>query len=120
MSARVDALWLYPIKGCRGFAVPTATLADTGLEVDGIGDREWVVVDPEGQFLSQRELPKMAQIETRFVAGSLRLRAPGMLPLDVPFESEGDVLKVRVWNDEIDAVTQGDIGDAWFSQFLAT
>jgi uncharacterized protein len=119
MSAKVDALWLYPIKGCRGFAVPTATLADTGLEVDGIGDREWVVVDPEGQFLSQRELPKMAQIETRFVAGSLRLRAPGMLPLDVPFESEGDVLKVRVWNDEIDAVTQGDIADAWFSQFLA-
>ena len=41
-----------------------------------------------------------------------------MLQLDVPFESEGDVLKVRVWNDEVTAVTQGDIADAWFSQFL--
>ena len=49
---------------------------------------------------------------------SLRLKAPGMLQLDVPFESEGDVIKVRVWNDEVAAVTQGEIADAWFSQFL--
>jgi uncharacterized protein len=118
MTARVDALWMYPIKGCRGFRMPAATLAQTGLEVDGIGDREWVVVDDHGEFLSQRELPKMAQIETRLTGVSLRLRAPGMLQLDVPFESEGDVIKVRVWNDEVAAVTQGDIADAWFSQFL--
>ena len=118
MTARIGALWLDPIKGCRGFSVPSATLASTGLEVDGIGDREWVVVDDQGAFLSQRELPKMAQIETRLTGVSLRLRAPGMLQLDVPFESEGDVLKVRVWNDEVAAVTQGDITDAWFSQFL--
>ena len=118
MTVRIGALWMYPIKGCRGFRVPAATLAQTGLEVDGIGDREWVVVDDQGKFLSQRELPKMAQIETRLTGVSLRLRAPGMLQLDVPFESEGDVIKVRVWNDEIAAVTQGDITDAWFSQFL--
>lgn len=118
MNARIDALWLYPIKGCRGFTVRTATLAQTGLEVAGIGDREWVVVDDQGEFLSQRELPKMAQIETRLTGESLRLKAPGMLQLDVPFESEGEVLKVRVWNDEVGAVTQGAIADAWFSQFL--
>ncbi len=120
MSALIDSLWLYPIKGCRGFSVRTAALAQTGIEVDGIGDREWVVVDDEGEFLSQRELPKMVQIETRLTGVSLRLRAPGMLQLDVPFESAGDVLKVRVWNDEVAAVTQGEIADAWFSQFLGT
>ena len=118
MNARIDSLWLYPIKGCRGFTVSSATLAQTGLEVGGIGDREWVVVDDHGEFLSQRELPKMVLIQTRLTGESLRLKAPGMLQLDVPFESEGDVLKVRVWNDEVTAVTQGAIADAWFSQFL--
>ena len=118
MSARIDALWLYPIKGCRGLRVPGATLAQTGLEVDGIGDREWVVVDESGEFLSQRELPKMALIETRLTGESLRLRAPDMLQLDVPFASEGEVLKVKVWNDEVAAVTQGEIADAWLTQFL--
>lgn len=119
-NASIDSLWLYPIKGCRGFSTPIATLAPTGLELKGIGDREWVVVDDHNEFLSQRELPKMALIQTRLTADSLRLTAPGMLALDVPFESEGDVLKVRVWNDEVAAVTQGEIGDAWFSQFLGT
>ena len=118
MSARIDALWLYPIKGCRGLRVPGATLAQTGLEVDDIGDREWVVVDESGEFLSQRELPKMALIETRLTGESLRLRAPDMLQLDIPFASEGEVLTVKVWNDEVAAVTQGEIADAWLTQFL--
>ena len=118
MNARIDALWLYPIKGCRGIRVPGATLAQTGLEVDGIGDREWVVVDVRGEFLSQRELPKMALIETRLTGDSLRLRAPGMLHLDVPFASEGEVLTVKVWDDKVAAVTQGEIADAWLTQFL--
>ncbi len=116
--ATIAQLFLYPVKGCRGIAVERAALVETGLEVDGIGDREWVVVDDDGEFLSQRELPKMALIETRLTAGTLRLKAPGMLQLEVPIESEGDVVKVRVWNDEIAAVTQGEIADAWFSRFL--
>jgi uncharacterized protein YcbX len=41
-----------------------------------------------------------------------------MLKLEIPFESEGDVVRVRVWDDEIDAVTQGEIADQWLSDFL--
>lgn len=118
MDASIAQLFVYPIKGCRGIAVERATLAATGLEIDGIGDREWVVVDDEGEFLSQRELPRMALIETRLTPSALRLKAPGMLLLEVPFASEGDVVNVRVWNDSVAAVTQGDVADAWFSSFL--
>jgi len=118
MAASIASLHLYPVKGCRGIEVARATLAATGLEVDGIGDREWVVVDADGEFLSQRELPQMTLIETRLTSTALRLKAPGMLQLEVPFASEGDVLAVRVWNDSVAAVTQGEVADAWFSQFL--
>ena len=41
-----------------------------------------------------------------------------MSSLDIPFESEGDVARIRVWNDELGAVTQGDLADQWFSDFL--
>lgn len=119
-TVTVAALTLYPVKGCRGIDLAEATLAPTGLAVDGIGDREWVVVDAQGEFLSQREHPKMALIEPRFRHDALRLRAPGMLQLEVPFASEGDVIPVRVWDDRIDAVTQGEIADAWVSSFLGT
>ena len=118
MHATIDQLLIYPVKGCRGIAVEQATLAATGLEIDGIGDREWVVADADGEFLSQRELPQMALIETRLTPSALRLKAPGMLQLEVPFASEGDVLNVRIWNDSVAAVTQGDVADAWFSRYL--
>jgi uncharacterized protein YcbX len=120
MAASISQLFLYPIKGCRGIEVERATLAATGLEVDGIGDREWVVVDADGEFLSQRELPKMALVETRLTSTALRLRAPGMLQLEVPFASEGDVVEVKVWNDQVPAVTQGEVADAWLSRYLDT
>jgi uncharacterized protein YcbX len=118
MSAVISRLFLYPVKGCRGVALDTCELAATGLAVGGIGDREWVLVDDHNEFLSQRELPRMALIGTRLLPSALRLSAPGMLALDIPFESEGDVVRIRVWNDELDAVTQGDLADRWFSDFL--
>lgn len=120
MSFTIAELNLYPIKGCRGISLRSALVVATGLEVEGIGDREWVVVDAEGEFLSQREHPKMALIDTRLTSTALRVCAPGMLTLEVPFASEGDVVDVRVWNDTVAAVTQGDAADAWFSQFLGT
>jgi uncharacterized protein YcbX len=118
MQATIDQLFVYPVKGCRGVAVERATLAVTGLEINGIGDREWVVVDEDGQFLSQRELPQMALIETRLTSSALRLKAPEMLQLEVPFASEGEVVNVRVWDDSVAAVTQGEVADAWFSRYL--
>ncbi len=99
-------------------ALRSARLASTGLEFDGIGDREWVIVDDHGEFLSQRELPRMALVETALAGSCLRLSAPGMLKLEVPFASEGDVVRIQVWDDEIDAVTQGDVADRWITDFL--
>jgi uncharacterized protein YcbX len=118
MQTTIAELRFYPVKSCRGFALTEATVAAAGLEVEGIGDREWVVVDADGEFLSQREYPQMALVETRFTASGLRLKAPGMLTLEVPFASEGDVVRARVWDDAVSAVTQGEVADAWFSNFL--
>lgn len=118
MITRIAELNLFPVKGCRGIALHEATLCATGLQVDGIGDREWVVVDAQGEFLSQREYPRMALIETRLTPTGLLLKAPGMLLLDVPLDSEGDVVEVRVWDDRVSAVTQGEIADVWLSKYL--
>src|SRR5256885_1636732 len=122
MKATVSALYLYPVKGCRGVSLSSAFVASTGLMIDpdsaATNDREWVVVDHNGEFLSQRDYPRMALIATHLSSFSLQLKAPGMLPLEIPFESEGDVLEVRIWNDTLTAVTQGEIADTWFSKFL--
>jgi len=118
MNSRIAELNLYPIKGCRGISLPRATLAATGLAVGEIGDREWLLVDADHEFMSQREYPRMALITTRLTGDSLRLQAPGMLTLEVPFASEGEVVEAQVWDDRVAAVTQGEVADAWFGNFL--
>ena len=55
---QIHALYIYPIKGCRGVSVNQAKVEDIGLA----DDRRYLVVDADGKFLSQRELPAMARI----------------------------------------------------------
>ncbi len=114
VQATIDQLWIYPVKSCAGVKVDEAELTDTGL----LFDRAWMVVDSQGDFVSQRELPRMALIQPSFKMGQLVLRAPGMLALHLELYAAEGPLKVRVWNDEVMACDMGDLAAQWFSDFL--
>lgn len=113
----ISALNVYPVKSCRGIALDRALLTATGIAFD----REWMVVEPDGEFVTQRELPRMAMIETRLTADNLELIAPGMPALKValaPHAGGRDSLQVRVWRDNVAALDEGDEAAYWFSEFL--
>lgn len=115
---------LYPIKSCAGISLRQATLTTAGLMVEQIYDREWMVVGPDGVFLSQREYPRLALITPRIKADTLELRAPGMLrlevPLGLPAPEEEKIVQVRVWNDTVPAYDCDEITAAWFTNFVGT
>ena len=118
----ITELNLYPIKSCAGIALREAVLTTAGLTSEHIYDREWMVVDMQGEFMTQREHPKMAQITPRIKADTLELRAPGMLrleiPLDLPDPDDAPTIDVRVWNDMVNAYDCDDITATWFSQAI--
>jgi uncharacterized protein YcbX len=114
VQATIDQLWIYPVKSCAGVQMTEAELTDTGLFLD----RAWMVVDAEGEFVTQRELPRMALIQPAFKMGQLVLRAPGMLALHLELNAAEGPLKVRVWDDEVLACDMGDLAAQWFSDFL--
>lgn len=111
----VARLFVHPLKSARGIELRAA-------EVDGLGfrhDRRWMVVDSAGRSLSQRERPRMALIEAEPFDGGLRLRAPGMDPLDVPAPDGGPRLRVALWDGEpVWTVAGGPDADAWLGAFL--
>jgi uncharacterized protein len=115
VQATIEQLWIYPVKSCGGIALPEVELTDTGLAYD----RAWMVVDSQGEFVTQRELPRMALIQPSFKLGQLVLRAPGMLALHLSLEAAEAPMKVRVWDDAVDAYDMGDVAAQWFSDFLA-
>jgi len=110
----IEQLWVYPIKSCAGVRLANAELLPTGLQ----WDRTWMVVDQRGEFLSQRELPRMALVRPRFRIGQLELQAPGMLSLYLALDAAEAPCKVRVWDDELDAYDMGDVAAQWFGDFL--
>jgi uncharacterized protein len=113
-TLRISQLFIHPIKSCAGIAVDEAPLIETGFEYD----REWMVVDRDGVFVTQRQWPRMALIRPTLRASDLVLRAPGMLALHLRLDAvEGDCT-VRVWNDSVQAFDMGDLAAQWFSDFL--
>ncbi|NIC42980.1 MOSC domain-containing protein [Aquabacterium sp. A08] len=111
----VEQLWTYPVKSCAGLRLHSVPLLETGLE----WDRTWMLVDATGEFVSQRELPRMALIRPRFHLGRLELQAPGMRVLPLPLDAAGHPRRVRVWDDEVDAYDMGDLAAQWFTECLA-
>ncbi|WP_334154486.1 MOSC domain-containing protein [Tepidimonas sp.] len=110
----LDQLWIYPVKSCAGIRLRSVELLETGLE----WDRTWMVVDADGEFVSQRELPRMALIQPRLRMGRLELRAPGMLSLHLALDAAESPRRVRIWDDAVDAYDMGDVAAQWFTDFL--
>lgn len=108
------ALHLYPVKSCRGIALTEATVTEAGLE----HDREWMVVTPEGRFVTQREAPRLALVVTGLDDVALTLAVPGTEPLVVPLESPATARQVTVWGDRCHAFDQGETAARWLSERL--
>ncbi len=115
MAARLDALHVYPVKGMRGRALERAVVLGHGLA----GDRRWMVVGPDGGFLTQRQVPAMAQLDAKPVAGGgLVLRHDGeSCAVQRPGDDAGR-LRVVIWRDSVPAVAGDDASAAWLSARL--
>ncbi len=114
LPLQIEQLWIYPIKSCAGIRVEQAELQAAGLE----WDRAWMVIDEQGDFVSQRELPRLALVRPVLSLGQIELHAPGMLPLSIGLSDEGEPRQVRVWDDLVPAWDMGDAAARWFSEFL--
>jgi MOSC domain-containing protein len=115
VRVRVDGLYCYPVKSCGGTSLDTATVGPRGL----VGDRQWMVVDESGEFLTQRELHRMALVSPRLREdGLLELNAPGMPPLTVTPAVRQDRVHVAIWSDRCLAIDEGYSAAEWLSAFL--
>jgi hypothetical protein len=77
-----------------------------------------MVVDEEGNFLTQRELPRMALVSPRLTGGVLEITAPGMPPLTLSPGAQRERTPVCVWRDRCAAVDEGPHAAEWLSGFL--
>lgn len=118
MSARrVAQLYVYPVKSLGGASLTAAAVGPRGL----LHDREWMVVDADRQFVTQREVHALARVSTALTDDALTLSHPALASVAVPRErwSDGPRATVRVWKDDCLAVDQGDDVAEWLSSVVS-
>jgi uncharacterized protein YcbX len=116
----IHSLTLYPIKSCAGIALEQAQLTAQGLVWEGIADRQWMLVDEQGRFLTQRSVPHMARIRPGGCATGVQVDAPGMptLQLGRTCPADAPLRTVQVWDDTLDAIDEGDAAATWMQAVL--
>jgi hypothetical protein len=112
---QITALNIFPIKGCRGVSVTTSAVDRLGL----VGDRRLMLVDADNQFISQREVPRLATLEPALDGDLVTVRSPTSDTLRLGIDPRGPARAVSVWgNQGIEASDQGDLAAAWFSEAI--
>ena len=113
----VESIHIYPIKSCAGIQLDSIDVDDMGPKFD----RRWMIVQPDGTFVTQRQIPSMVRIRPRLERDAMILRCEGMSDLTIPIADckRGETLNAHVWKDEIEARDCGDPSAAWLSEILA-
>ena len=111
----LSALSYYPIKACRGQAAEAAFVERRGLR----RDRRFMIVDLQGRFITQRDVPALALVVPKLTDTSLSLSAPNMPGLSLPVAANGPMKLVSIWSsDAVKAIDQGDEAAEWLSSYL--
>jgi uncharacterized protein len=111
----IKALNVYPVKSCRGIPLQEAHITETGFSFD----REWLIVGENFRFITQREEPRLALIETALDGNYLHLHAPGMQrELAVKLDADGPRVEVVCWRDLCAGFDSGEHAANWLSEYL--
>lgn len=115
----LTGLFVYPLKSARGIALHSGSVGVRGLA----HDRRFMLVDPAGRFLTQREVPAMARLVTA-------LRQPDSEQGELAISFEGRTLRVplrpalgfgrrvRVFSDDVTALDLGPEPARFFTHAL--
>ncbi|KAL2204504.1 MOSC-domain-containing protein [Sarocladium strictum] len=105
----IVALYVYPIKSCRGFSVKSTRLLPTGLELD----RNWMFVSADtGEFITIRTNSNMTLIRTAYdedtdeLSVSIRDEKKFVIPAHPTPEwlrDHTELKKAGIWGQQTDA-----------------
>ncbi len=113
---KITGIFIHPIKSCQRIELNEGSVTPKGF----LGDREFMLVDKNYKFMTQRQHPKLATIQIQLVEGKLILSVNSgtVEPYELTPQLTGYLLKVQIWRDQTTAIDQGDEVAAWFQTVL--
>src|SRR5690349_15730680 len=115
----LDAALYYPIKGCGGIEIN-----EPGAEVDisGYGikyDRQFAVVDNDGQPVTSRSCPELATVETQIEEGRLIVSSRlGLLSVSLERDERAAAQDVSLWGRSGTATAGSELENHYFTDLV--
>ncbi|BDX02784.1 hypothetical protein MACH16_15320 [Marinomonas pontica] len=118
MPYSLSELTIYPIKSIQGISLQSSEVDFSGL----LGDRRYMLVNQNNQFISGREHPNITLITARSLGNNQWLLSHPKMANKVVLHADtfpAEFLSVQVWDDVLQGQrTQNDI-DTWLSEIAA-
>lgn len=109
---QISQIFIYPIKSLGGIALSESYIEQRGLQFD----RRWMICDEQNIFITQRENKELALFKLNFTENGFKINYLES-SFEIPKSIEGNTQKVKVWEDECDAI-ELKAGSEWFSKML--
>lgn len=112
-------IWIYPVKSLGGIQLHEAIAERRGLQYD----RRWMLIDENGRFVSQREIPAMALLGATIEPPYLKVfqkNNPAVF-VEIPLKTKAEdyaKTRVEIWGDRCTARLLDDRINHWFSKQL--
>lgn len=110
----LQELNIYPVKSCQGQGLKEMTITSEGPE----GDRQWMLIDEQGTFITQRTVPKLATVQVHLNDSGLSIGIGKQFFVVPKNNSFKRGVRIKVWNDEFDAALEPDLFSQALSQYL--
>ncbi|WP_255590383.1 MOSC domain-containing protein [Algoriphagus sp. NBT04N3] len=110
-------IYIYPIKSLGGIRMEVCRVEERGFEFD----RRWMLIDPQGRFVTQREYPRLALLKVQLESDFLKVYSSERPEdyIQIPLILEGyESVEVVVWDDTMLAKKLDPNIDRWFSEKL--
>jgi uncharacterized protein YcbX len=112
---RLREIWIYPIKSLGGIRMHHARVMPKGLQYD----RRWMLIDEEGNFITQRVHSRMALFKLSYSTERFTINFGGdfiHLPFDAPVTPVS--IQATIWDDVVEVFEVAGEYSQWFSQRL--
>jgi uncharacterized protein YcbX len=112
----VSEINIYPIKSCRGISLEQAEISQKGF----LWDREFMLVNEAGKFLTQRQYPQLATVKVEIKDNKITLSSTEKSLQTITFQPAltGEQIKVEIWGDRTIAILQDNHISQWFATLL--
>ena len=108
----VTELWRYPVKSMAGNPVAALRFDNVGPEED----RRWMVVNTNGEFLSQRRMPALGQFRAALLGQTLTVHAPSGDQYTLTPQDCTRQVMISVWSDKVSARLAPKVANQWLSE----